>query len=118
MCVDSGLDTLKRLYEDQQATVRVDADLTDWFRISKGVRQGCLVSPLSFNCYSEKVMRESADELDWIGVNISGRILNNLRYADDIVLIATTRDHLQQLIDTVAAVSQQYGLEISTRKPR
>jgi len=45
LCV-STVDTLKRLYEEQQATVRVDADLTDWFRISKGVRQGCLVSPL------------------------------------------------------------------------
>ena len=48
----------------------------------------------------------------------SSRHLNNLRYADDIVLIATTRDHLQQLVDTVAAVSQQYGLEIGTRKTK
>ena len=49
--------------------VRVYSELTDWFRIGKGIRQGCLVSPMSFNCYSEKVMRELADELTWIIVS-------------------------------------------------
>ena len=89
LCVTS-VDNLKRLYKQQQAAVRVDSELTDWFEISKSARQGCLVSPLSFNCYSEQVMHESADELSWIGVTVSGRTLNNLRYADDIMLIATT----------------------------
>ena len=50
---------------------------------------------------------------------IGGRTLNNLHYADDIVLIATTPTALQQLlIDKVAAVSRDYGLEISTRKTK
>jgi len=61
-CVKT-VDTLKRLYQQQQAAVRVYSELTDWFEISKGTRQGCLVSPLSFNCYSEQIMRESADVL-------------------------------------------------------
>jgi len=77
-----------------------------------------MVSPLSFNCFSEEVMRESADELSCIGVTVSGRTLNNLRYADDIVLIATTPTALQQLIDKVVAVSRDYGLEISTWKTK
>ena len=63
-------------------------------------------------------MRESADELSWIGVTASGRTFNNLRYADDIVLIATTATALIQLIDKVDAVSRDYGLEISTRKTK
>ena len=64
-------------------------------------------------------MRESADELSWIGITVSGRtLLNNLRYADDIVLIATTPTAHQQLIDKVDAVSRDYGLEISTRKTK
>jgi len=117
LCVTS-VDNLKRLYKQQQAAVRVDSELTDWFEISKSERQGCLVSPLSFNCYSEQVMHESADELSWIGVTVSGRTLNNLRYADDIVLIATTPTALQQLIDKVNAVSRDYGLEISTQKTK
>jgi len=96
--------------------LRVESELTDWFEISKDARQGCLVSPLSFNCYSEQVMRESADELSWIGITVSGCTLNYLRYADNIVLIATTPTALQQLIDKVDTVSRDYGLEISTRK--
>ena len=110
--------SLKQLYEQQRAAVRVEGDISDWFSISKGVRQGCLVSPLSFNCYSEHVMRESADEASWIGITIGGRTINNLRYADDIVLIATSASDLQQLIDKVATVSHSYGLEVSTRKTK
>ena len=67
----SIVDIVQRLYENQQAAVRVESEITDWFKIGKGVRQGCLISPLSFNCYSEHVMRESADEFTWIGVTIA-----------------------------------------------
>ena len=112
------VDAIKNLYSKQQAAVRVEKELTEWFRIGKGARQGCLVSPLSFNCYSEYVMRESADELGWIGVTISGRTINNLRYADDIVLIATSAAALQQLIDRVNEVSKEYGLEINIKKTK
>jgi len=63
-------------------------------------------------------MRESADELSWISVTVSGHTFNKLRYADDIVLIATTPTALQQLTDKVDAVSRDYGLEISTRKTK
>ena len=63
-------------------------------------------------------MRESVDELSWIGITVSGRTLNNLRYADDIVLIATSPAALQQLLDKVSTVSKEYGLEVSTRKTK
>jgi len=99
MCDVGSVDTLKRLYRQQQAAVRVESELTDWFEISKGARQGCLVSPLSFNCYGEQVMRESADVLSWIGITVSGRTLNNLRYAYDIMLIATTRQQPSNTVD-------------------
>ena len=109
---------MQRLYEEQQASVRVDGTLSDWFAIRKGARQGCLVSPVSFNCYSEYIMRESADDLTWIGVTFSGRTINNLRYADDIVLIAQSPQALQTLLDKVEAVSREYGLEINTKKTK
>src|SRR6218665_1363216 len=108
----------KSLYDNQQAAVRIDKETTEWFRIGKGVRQGCLMSPLSFNGYSEKVMRESAEALSWIGITISGRIINNLRYADDIVLVATSKETLQQLMDRVNEASGKYGLEINTKKTK
>jgi len=75
-----------------------------------------MVSPVSFNCYLEYIMRESADDLTWIGVAFSGRTINNLRYADDIVLIAQSPQALQTLLDKVEAVSRECGLEINTKK--
>ncbi|KAI8493303.1 hypothetical protein Bbelb_293070 [Branchiostoma belcheri] len=112
------VNSLQQLYRRQQAAVRVEDELTDWFQVTKGVRQGCLVSPICFNFYSEAVMRESAGELSWIGVNISGRTVNNLRFADDIALIATLPERLQELLDLVNTVSLQYRLEISTKKTK
>ena len=73
---------------------------------------------MSVNCYSERVLRESADELNDIGIKVSGRIINNVRYADDIVLIATSPDDLQKLLDNVDEVTRKFGLEISTRKTK
>jgi len=99
---DSTVKNLKTLYKDQQAAVRVGSEVTNWFKIGTGVRQGCLISPLSFNCYSEYVMNESVNEFIWIGVTISNRTKNNLRYADDIVLIATSEETLQTLIDKLS----------------
>jgi len=101
---------------DAWLAVRVESEITDWFKIGKGVRQrqGCLISPLSFNCFSEQVMKESVDEFTWIGVTISGRTINNLRYADNIVLIATLQEALQRLMNKLSTVSHKYGLEINT----
>ena len=115
---EQNVSVVQRLYKGQQASVRVDGSLSDWFAIKKGVRQGCLVSPVSFDCYSEYIMKESADDLTWIGVTFSGRTINNLRYADDIVLIAQSSQALQTLLDKVDAVSREYALEINTKKTK
>lgn len=109
---------LSNLYRDQQAAVRVEEDLTEWFEVKKGVRQGCLLSPMCFNFYSEAVMRESVEEQPTIGVNVSGRNINNLRFADDIALIATSPEGLQELLDSTDSTSSEYQLEISTKKTK
>ena len=44
---------LRNLYAGQEATVRTGHGTTDWFQIGKGVRQGCILSPCSFNFYAE-----------------------------------------------------------------
>ena len=109
---------LRKLYSEQEATVKVEKELSNWFPIKKGVRQGCLISPMLFNFYSEQVMRESADDLSSIGVCISGRNFNNLRFADDIVLMATSATELQMLLDKVETASNEVKLEINERKTK
>ena len=67
---------LRNLNAGQEATVRTRHGTTDWFQIGKGVRQGCMLSPCSFNLYAEYIVR-----------NV-GRNINNVRYADDTTLMA------------------------------
>ena len=78
---------LRNLYAGQEATVRTGHGTTDWFQIGKGVRQGCILSPCLFNLYAEYIMRNAGLEETQTGIKVAGRNINNLRYADDIILI-------------------------------
>ena len=73
---------LRNLYAGQEVTVRTGHETTDWFRIGKGVRQGCILSPHIFNFYAEYIMRNAGLEEAQAGIKIAGRNTHNLRYAD------------------------------------
>ena len=79
---------LRNLYAGQEATVRTGHGTTDWFPIGKGVRQGCMLSPCLFNFYAEYIMRNARLNEAQAGIKITGRSINNLRYADDTTLMA------------------------------
>ena len=78
---------LRNLYAGQEATVRTRHGTTDWFKMGKGVRQGCILSPCLFNFYGEYIMRNVGLEETQAGIKIAGRNINNLRYADDFTLM-------------------------------
>ena len=77
---------LRNLYAGQEATVKTGHGTTDWFRIGKGVRQGCILSPCLFNLHAECIMRNAGLEEAQSGIKIAGRNINNLRDADDTTL--------------------------------
>ena len=77
---------LRNLYAGQEATVRTRHGITDWFQIGKEVRQGCILSPCSFNLYAEYIMRNTGLEEAQAGIKIARRNINNLRYPDDTIL--------------------------------
>ena len=60
----------------------------DWFKLGKGVRQGCILSPCLFKFYAEYIMRNAGLEETQAGIKTAGRNINNLRYADDTTLMA------------------------------
>ena len=71
---------------------------TDWFQTGKGVHQGCILSPCLFNLYAEYIMRNPGLEEAQAGINIAGRNINNLRYADDTTLMAESEEELKNLL--------------------
>ena len=83
---------LGNLYAGQEATVRTGHGTTDWFQIGKAVCQGCILSPCLFNFYAEYIMRNAGLEETQTGIKISGRNINNLRYADDTTLMAKSEE--------------------------
>ena len=79
---------LRNLDAGQEATVTPGHGKTEWFQIGKGVYQGCILSPCLFNLYAGYTMRNAGLKEAQAGIKISGRNINNLRYADDTTLMA------------------------------
>ena len=102
---------LRNLYAGQEATVRIGHGTTDWFKIKKGVCQGCILLPFLFNLYAEYIMRNAGMEEAQAGIKIVGRNINNLRYADDTNLIAESEE-LKSLLMKVKEESEKCWLKI------
>ena len=88
---------LRNLCASQEAKVRAGHGTIDWFQIGKGVYQGCLLSPCLFNLYAEYIVRNAGLEEAQAGINIARRNINNLRYADDTILMAESEEELKSL---------------------
>jgi len=119
------IDLLAKLYRKQLVKVKVAGTLPEWFRVKKGVHQltitlsvfGCVLSPYLFNILAEMVMRETLDGFQG-GLQIGGRMITNLRYADDIILLATSEAELQELVDRLDRISRKYSLLINVDKTK
>ena len=87
---------LRNLYAGQEATVRTGHGTTDWFKIGKGVGQGCILSPCLFNLYPEYIMPNTGVDEEQARIKIARRNINNLRYADDTTLMAESEEELKR----------------------
>ena len=95
------INLIRSLYEGQQSAVRLECGTSEWFPVTKGVREGCILSPHLFSLYTEGIMREvSLDHRkdDYEELSIQGVHLKDLRYADDTALLSTTPTGLEKLI--------------------
>ena len=89
---------LRNLYAGLEATVRIGHGTTDWFQIGNELYQGCISSPCLFNLYAEYIMRNAGVEEAQARIKISGRNINNLRYADNTTLMAESEEELKSLL--------------------
>ena len=96
---------LRNMYAAQEATARTGA--TDWFQIGKGVRQGCILSLCLFNFYAEYIMRNAGVGQAQARIKIARRNINNLRYADDTMLMAESEEQLKSVLMKVKEESER-----------
>ena len=110
---------LRNLYAGQEATVRTRHGTTDWFQIGKGVRQGCILSPCLFNFYAECITQNARWDESQAGIKTAGRNIYNLRYADDIPLMAESEEELlKSLLMRMKEESEKAGLKLNNQKTK
>ena len=109
---------LRNLYAGQEATVRIGHGLIDSFQIGKGIHQGCIVSPCLFNFHAGYIMRNAGLEEAQVEIKISGRTINNHRYADDTTLMTESEEELKRLLMKMKKESEKVGLKLNIQKTK
>ena len=109
----NDLQLIKNMYWQQTVAIKANNNISGYQKIEKGVRQGRVLSHELFSLYSEIILRAIKDRP---GIRIWGANINNLRYADDIVLIAGREEELQDLVHTINEESGILGLSLSIKK--
>ena len=89
---------------------------TDWSQIRKGICQGCILSPYLFNLYAEYITQNAGLVEAQAGIKIAERNINNLRYADDTILVAESEEELKILLMKVKEESIKAGLKLNIQK--
>ena len=82
---------LRNLYAGQEPII-------GWFQIRKGVRQDCILSPCLLKLYVENIIRNASMDEAQAGIKISGRNINNLRYAGDTTLMTESKEERKKLL--------------------
>ena len=110
----STLSVTKNLYDMVTIAVLFNGSIGDLFRTTVGVRQGCLLSPTLFNIFPERITTDALENHECT-LNIEGRIIINLRFADEIDGLAG-EEELVKLVERLGKASAAYGMDISAEK--
>ena len=93
-------------------------DRADWFKIRKGISQGCILWSCLFNFYAEYIMQNVQLDKLQAGIKIARRNANNLRYTDDSTLIAESEEELKSLLMRVKEENEKAGLKLNIQKTK
>ena len=96
---DNIIDILKSLYRDTLTKYKLGDVESGWVRSSRGVRQGCILSPILFALFMEELTERVKES--GLGVDVGGFKLPILLYADDVVLLAESNEDMQRILDIV-----------------
>ena len=102
----------------QGTTVKIRHGTMDWFKLGKGVHQGCMLSPCLFNLYAENTMQNAGLDEAQVGIKIPRRNINNRRYTDDTTLMEKIKKELKSLLMKLKEESEKDGLKLSIQKTK
>jgi hypothetical protein len=108
---------IQELYMKQEVVVRVADGESGSGIVGRGVRQGCLLSPLLFAIYAEKMMIEAMENVK-DGVKVGGQLLKDVRFADDQGMVAGTMKGLQRMMDALHETAAKYDMKINIKKTK
>jgi len=131
---DKLIGLLRDLHEGTVAAVKWRGNVSDWFEVRTGVRQGCVIAPLLFNIFIDYIVREALHDVSSgfrLGYRVGNRItwartdkplheviLQLLLYADDMVLICDCPNDLKMLIERIDSITQKWGMCINVAKTK
>ena len=107
---------LRNLYAGPKAKVITGHGTMDWFKIERGLCQGCIVSPCLVSLYTEYIMQNVRLDESQAGIKIARRNISHLRYADDTAFMAETEEKLKSLLMRVKEKSERASLKLNIQK--
>ena len=114
--IEGLIQIIQALYNTPSSAVLLNSDIGEFFKTTVGVRQGCLLSPVLFNLFLEKIMRETLNNFHST-ISIGGRTISNLRFAD-IDLMGGSNTELQELTNRLTSRAGAHGMEVSSEKSK
>ena len=102
---------------NQSSVIRVDGICLEPGMIGRGVRQGCLLSPLLILIYIDNMLGEAIEEIQK-GIKVGGQVIADVRFADDQAMIASTEMGLQRIMNRLDEASAKYCMKINAEKTK
>ena len=107
---------ISNIYDNQEAQIRINTLLSRKVKIKQGVRQGCILSQILFNLYSEEVVNKVLENDK--GIVVNGKGFTNIRYANDTVILADSKHSLQRMLNNIVRVCKDSGMELNDKKTK